>query len=74
LWISSSFPIQIAPDTDNQFNGLRNYDQRMVEVTNALSDAKVAVYPLDAGGLQTQSYFQAAGRVRGTPTGRSMGN
>jgi len=74
LWISSSFPIQIAPDADNQFNGLRNYDERMVEVTNALSDAKVAVYPLDAGGLQTQSYFQASSRVRGTPSGRSMGN
>ena len=73
LWVSSSFPIQIAPDSDNKFNGLRNYDDRMVEVTNALADAKVAVYPLDAGGLQTQSYFQAAGRTRGTPTARSMG-
>jgi len=74
LWVSSSFPIQIAPDQDNKFNGLRNYDVRMVEVTNALSDARVAVYPLDAGGLQTQSYFNASSRVRGTPTARGMGN
>lgn len=74
LWVSSSFPIQIAPDPDNKFNGLRNYDVRMVEVTNALSDARVAVYPLDAGGLQTQSYFNASTRVRGTPTARGMSN
>jgi VWFA-related protein len=74
LWVSSSFPIQIAPDDVNKFNGLRNYDDRTVEVTNALSDARVAVYPLDAGGLQTQSYFNASTRVRGTPTARSMGN
>jgi len=73
LWVSSSFPIQIAPDSENKFNGLRNYDVRMVEVTNALSDAKVAVYPLGAGGLETQSYFNASTRVRGTPTGRGMG-
>ena len=74
LWVSSSFPLQIAPDDVNKFNGLRNYDDRMVEVTNALSDARVAVYPLDAGGLQTQTYFNASSRVRGTPTGRAMGN
>jgi VWFA-related protein len=74
LWISSSFPLQIAPDPDDKFNGMRNYDDHIVEVSNALADAKVAVYPLDAGGLQTQSYFQAGGRVRGTPSGRSMGN
>jgi VWFA-related protein len=74
LWISSSFPLQIAPDTDNGFNGMRSYDDRVVEVSDALSDAKVAVYPLDAGGLQTQSYFQAGTRVRGAPTGRSMGS
>jgi VWFA-related protein len=73
LWVSSSFPLQIAPDPDNGFNGLRNYDARMVEVAYALASAKVAVYPMDAGGLQTQSYFQASGRARGAPTARSMG-
>jgi VWFA-related protein len=73
LWISSSFPLQIAPDADNKFNGLRNYDDRMVEVAYALADAKVAVYPMDAGGLQTQGYMQASSRTRGAPTARSMG-
>jgi VWFA-related protein len=73
LWVSSSFPIQIAPDSDNKFVGMRNYADQMVEVAYALADAKVAVYPMDAGGLQTQSYMQASSRTRGTPSGRSMG-
>lgn len=73
LWISSSFPLQLAPDADNKFDGMRDYDSRMVEVADALSDAKVAVYPMDPAGLQAQSYFEASGRVRGNPTGEAMG-
>jgi VWFA-related protein len=73
LWISSSFPLQIAPDQDNKFYGMRDYDDRMVEIADALSDAKVAVYPMDPAGLQTQNYFQASSRARGSLTGAGMG-
>jgi VWFA-related protein len=77
LWISSSFPLQIAPDADNLFNGTRNYNDRMAEVAQALSDAKVAVYPMDPAGLQTESFFQASNRGRsnmanGTAAGNSI--
>jgi VWFA-related protein len=72
LWISSSFPIAINPDIDLGFSGIRNYQDQMAVAANALADAKVAVYPVDPGGLQVQSMFQASTRMRGNPvTGRN---
>ena len=65
LWISSSFPIAIEPDMDLGWSGFRNYQSDMATVTTALADAKVAVYPMDPAGLQSQSVFQASNRVRG---------
>ena len=68
LWISSSFPIIINPDQDLGWAGFRNYQDDMALVASALADAKVAVYPVDPAGLQTQSVFQASTRLRGNPT------
>ncbi len=65
LWISSSFPIAINPDVDLAFAGVRNYQDQIAKLANALADAKVAVYPMDPGGLQVQSSFQASTRMRG---------
>src|SRR5258705_8598999 len=49
IWISSSFPLTIAPDAmahqNLAFEGPRNYEAQVVSVTNTLADAKVAVYP-----------------------------
>jgi VWFA-related protein len=94
LWVSSSFPLQIAPDStngfdgmsgnqfnalqsdkDNQFNVVRDYESRMIEVTDALSDAKVAIYPMDPAGLQTWSFVQASNQPRrGMRTGAADAN
>ena len=67
LWISSSFPIAINPDVDLGFAGIRVYQDQMAVTADALAVAKVAVYPMDPAGLQTQSMFQASARMRGNP-------
>jgi|HubBroStandDraft_1064217.scaffolds.fasta_scaffold05832_2 VWFA-related protein len=60
LWISSSFPIAITPNANQnlEFAGLRNYQGQITEVARALADAKVAIYPMDPTGVQTQAMFQ----------------
>jgi VWFA-related protein len=73
LWISSSFPLMIAPDGDNKFSGMRAYASQMNDVTNALADAKVAVYPMDAGGLSTSTNFDPSARVRHAGPGGGFG-
>src|SRR5438552_3289257 len=42
------------------FEGTRNYEDLVAVATNALADAKVAVYPVNPAGVQTQSYFSAS--------------
>jgi len=64
LWISSSFPIAINPEIDS-FNTFRDYGSQMEELANTLGEAKIAVYPIDPGGLQTFSTMQASRRTRG---------
>jgi VWFA-related protein len=64
LWISSSFPIAINPEIDS-FNTFRDYGSQMEDLANTLGEAKIAVYPIDPGGLQTFSTLQANRRIRG---------
>src|SRR5208337_152662 len=45
----------------------RNYSERMKTVTNLLNSAQVAIYPVDARGLQTSSTFSAASQSSGSP-------
>jgi len=64
LWISSSFPMTIAPDPtaahNLTFEGSRSYQTMVASATNALADAKVAVYPVNPAGVQTQAMFAAS--------------
>lgn len=59
LWISSSFPISLSLDSE-----LRDYSEQVKNVANALSDAKVAVYPVNPGGVATPGIFEADARPR----------
>jgi VWFA-related protein len=67
VWISQSFPISLVPDLNsgkNEFFGTRQYGEQVEMTANTLSDAQVAVYPVDAGGLATNQSLSASENVR----------
>jgi VWFA-related protein len=50
IWVSSSFPFSIAPDPGaNRFDDPLSYRIQAAEVTNALANARVSVYPARPG-------------------------
>lgn len=54
LWVSASFPLAIATDAvgmASRGRQLRVFSDEVNRATRALSDANVAVYPIDARGL-----------------------
>jgi VWFA-related protein len=66
IWVSESFPISMAPDPDtgnNPFAGIRDYSEQVKAAANALTDAQVAVYPMDVRGLQAQQSLSASQNV-----------
>ena len=63
IWVSESFPISMAPDPDtgnNPFAGIREYTAQVKSVANELTDAQVAVYPMDVRGLQARQSLSAS--------------
>ena len=75
LWFSGSFPGAIFPDPEKspilsapdsllRDDAARNYIERMRKTTDLLNTAEVAVYPIDARGLQTNTAFSASGSAR----------
>jgi VWFA-related protein len=67
IWLSESFPFSISPQVDfgtNVFAGLRNYADQMKAAANALTDAQVALYPVDLRGLQVSQTLTASQNVR----------
>lgn len=76
LWISTSFPLLLLPGeqtaTGNS-NDLRAFQGDMQEVGSALMDAKIAIYPMDPGGVRTESAFEASARIRQPASGQRTG-
>ena len=62
LWVASSFPLAIFPDSDFKFAGIGEFQDKFTTLANALSDAKIAVYPMDPAGLEGQSFYDASSR------------
>lgn len=65
IWVSASFPIFLVPDADsgadtNGFGATSVYGEKVQQTANALTDAQVAVYPVDARGLQSEVSFSAS--------------
>ena len=63
VWFSESFPIWIEPTTDfgnDPFIGSTTYTGKVREAADALTDAQVAVYPVDARALEGPEAFSAA--------------
>ena len=72
IWFSGAFPLSILPDGDQQANpfaisGSNNEEYR--ETVNLLARAQVAVYPVDAAGLQVSPVYSAASSNRGQSKG-----
>ncbi len=62
IWFSSSFPFVIDPDPTlyDEFGAVRTYMDDVRRTTEILSDARVAIYPIDARGLMAPSQFNAS--------------
>ena len=68
IWISSAFPFAIMPDQSAtlaaRFTGIRNYADELSGVASALTDAQIALYPVDPRGIETQAQFDPNARSR----------
>ncbi|HZL26090.1 MAG TPA: VWA domain-containing protein [Acidobacteriaceae bacterium] len=62
IWFSGSFPLTIFPDPslDDPFAIQNDAGDQLREASNLLDRARVAVYPIDARGLQTTPMFDAS--------------
>ena len=70
IWFSGSFPAGVLPDpakspaisgsTVLRDDAVRNYGESMRKASDLLNAAQVAVYPVDARGLQTNAAFLAS--------------
>jgi len=62
LWMSTAFPLNVNPFAASDLASHDDYSELVQKMNRALSDANVAVYPIDLGGVQTLSDFQASAR------------
>jgi VWFA-related protein len=70
IWLSAAFPQGIVPNAEvngrnpetgrNEFDSQRDYTPQIKEAFDLLASSHVAVYPVDARGLETNSMFSAA--------------
>jgi VWFA-related protein len=71
IWISSTFPLAIMPDANvtmvAKFSGIRNYSEDLTAAASALTDAQIAVYPVDPRGMDTQQVFDPESRAKMNP-------
>lgn len=78
IWISSAFPLAISADANltmvAQFSGMRNYSNDLGAVASALTDAQIAMYPVDPRGIETQALFdpQSQGRLNPFSEGATL--
>jgi hypothetical protein len=64
IWFSGSFPLDVLPDTqnntNNRFIGVDNVADEFQETSRLLTQAQVAVYPVDARGLMVAPTMSGA--------------
>jgi VWFA-related protein len=58
VWLSGSFPVQIEPDpaSTDPFRNERGFEDQIRATDSLLATSRVAVYPVDVRGLQSQGY------------------
>jgi VWFA-related protein len=63
IWLVGSVPQCLAPTTSE--NELTTagcpYEEKYAKTVDMLADARVSIYPIDAGGLQTDTIFDVTG-------------
>jgi len=60
IWFSEAFPIWIEPSSDfgtDPFIGSAAYSDKVHAAAEALTDARIAVYPVDAKGLSVDQLY-----------------
>ena len=73
IWMSGSFPSAVFPDdsqlsgAQNEFNNYVSFNTEILMAQNEMKDSRVAVYPVDVRGLQTDPQFSAATNFSGPP-------
>lgn len=62
IWFSGSFPIGLDPDATarNGFDAERMYADEVRETSEAMTEARVSVYPVDARGLMNLNTVDAS--------------
>jgi len=70
-WFSGSFPVALLPDPDltNPFNNTKEFQQEIRRTADLLTGAQVAIYPVAAEGLATDTAFQTNGSEIGEKRG-----
>jgi VWFA-related protein len=77
IWISESFPLEILPETASDGGAPRSspvnqeYTAAVAKIANALTDAQIAIYPIDPRGLAGNSVYSDVSNT--SSTGESLG-
>lgn len=76
LWVSSAFPIKLdgfllQTDRPQDDKGYASYGAQIRRAASILSDAKIAVYPVNPAGIQPHAIYGADARPRNY-SGRGM--
>jgi VWFA-related protein len=66
IWISESIPMMIVPDAKRMpSRESRDFTDQLAMTANLLTDAQIAVYPIDARGLVGSAFYDAANNLSG---------
>ena len=62
IWFSGAFPLVLLPDSSafDAFGNLRSYSEEIQKATDMLTAARIAIYPVGAGGLWVSPQSSAA--------------
>lgn len=64
IWVSASFPFTLLPEDSGNVDLVRSYLDEIRRTASLLTDAQVAVYPVDARGLVGMPVLSAASRMQ----------
>jgi VWFA-related protein len=63
IWVSAGFPFSLVPEREDSLAVPRQFSEEIRRTAAQLTDAQVAVYPVDARGLVGVSIIDTSGRM-----------